>query len=102
MTPLLDGRVLLTGNWHAIGPPPGGCEGTNEDSTTHGWIGIYDPVSGNTRLSTDPYTGDRGLDVEVDRRGFGNAVRLLDGRVLLIGASSYSGDGPTDVLEAFE
>lgn len=123
LTPLLDGRVLLTGNWSALGPPPGGCGGPppidcsmNQDAmgpppsgcpqentrTTHGWMGIYDPATGDTQLSTDPYTGDRGLDLEVDRRGYGTAVRLADGRVLLIGISSYSGDVAVDAVDVFE
>ena len=102
VTPLLDGRVLLTGNWDAFGPPPGGCGLGGGAHVTHGWMGLYDPTTGEVQLSPDPYTGDRGLEVEVTTRGYGTAVRLQDGRVLLIGASSYTEDAPTDVLDIFE
>jgi hypothetical protein len=82
-TLLLDGRVLVSGEWTAIGPAPGGCGG-NGGNVTDDWLGIYDPATGVTLTSLDPFTGVATLAVKPDKPYLA-ATRLPDGRVALIG-----------------
>ena len=82
-TLLQDGRVLVSGHWQAM---RGGCAGGG-NYVTDDWIGVYDPASGVTLTSLDPFTGTGTLAADTDRQ-YASAVRLPDGRVALIGGDN--------------
>jgi hypothetical protein len=78
-TVLADGRVLVIGGAHWVSDP------ATRSSSIAGPFGaeIFDPVTGSWELTATP-----------SRMRLGHhAVRLLDGRVLVVG-----GDGPTTTL----
>jgi hypothetical protein len=81
-TRLLDGRVLIAGGLHVWGG------GTEDYLAT---AELYDPASGKFTL-TGSMTTPRYMHA---------AVRLLDGRVLIIGGVGYSGGKP-DFLSSAE
>jgi hypothetical protein len=85
-TLLLDGRVLVSGEWTAIGPAPVGSSG-NGDYVTDDWLGIYDPATGVTLTSLDPFTGVATLAANPGKPYLA-ATRLPDGRVALIGQTA--------------
>jgi hypothetical protein len=76
----------VSGKWTAIGPAPGGCGG-NGGNVTDDWLGIYDPATGVTLTSLDPFTGVATLAANPDKPYFA-ATRLPDGRVALIGQAA--------------
>ena len=96
-TLLQDGRVLVSGHWQAI---RGGCAGGG-NYVTDDWIGVYDPASGVTLTSLDPFTGTSTLPADTDRQ-YASAVRLPDGRVALIGGEEpdavIGGRNPVDIF----
>jgi hypothetical protein len=83
-TPLLDGRILLTGGWDL--PDPKGV--LRELKTAQ----IYDPKTGQTT-----WTGS--MSTVRDR---GQAVRLEDGRVLMMGGNANLAEDPLASAEIFD
>ena len=76
---LPDGRAVLAGQWQAI---RGGCQAGGE-YTIDGWVAVYDPATGATLQTPDPFTGAGGLPFDTDRN-YRASVLLADGRVALI------------------
>ena len=96
-TLLQDGRVLVSGHWQAM---RNGCVGGGS-YVTDDWIGVYDPASGVTLTSLDPFTGTGTLAADTDRQ-YASAVRLPDGRVALIGGDNGdAAEGGRNAIDIF-
>ena len=83
--------------------PSGSCATRTRRRTrcSDNWIGIYDPSSGVTLTSLDPFTGTATLPADTDRQ-YESAVQLPDGRVVLIGGEEpdvvIGGRNPVDIF----
>lgn len=81
-----DGRVVVAGTWAAI---PGGC-GAGGEYVEDSWVGIYDPMTGETIESHNPITGGGTLPIDVNLPIVAGAL-LPDGRVALLTEDAVNG-----------
>ncbi|HEV2005140.1 MAG TPA: kelch repeat-containing protein, partial [Candidatus Limnocylindrales bacterium] len=93
---LPDGLVSVTGTW-------GLSDGsTSAAGTTDFWFGLYDPLTGETRTSLDPLTGQAGLAGDTNE-AYSAAAVLPDGRVVLVGAvDSQAAVVPANSISIFK